>query len=192
MTVTLHRRESTTDYQQVFAASAEPLRWLCYTLTGDEELADRILDAALEQSLKGADHVFRNWMLSWARRLIIKVCIEAVRPSALASATYWHRSPTYVDSLSSDLRRVACISSETLQERLLHLDPLSRFVFVLRAVEGQSRRETALLLNIDDRACESIYIRTAAALNRKEGSPEVCRNAAHSSDALYHLAHAAD
>jgi DNA-directed RNA polymerase specialized sigma24 family protein len=48
--------------------------------------------------------------------------------------------------------------SDALQQRLLHLDPLPRFVFVLRALEGYSRRETALLLEIGDRVCESIFI----------------------------------
>ena len=38
------------------------------------------------------------------------------------------------------------------------MDALSRFVFVLRAVEGYSRRDAALLLNIDDRACEWVYV----------------------------------
>lgn len=34
---------------------------------------------------------------------------------------------------------------------------LARFVFVLRALEGYSRRDTALLLNLDDRTCERLY-----------------------------------
>jgi DNA-directed RNA polymerase specialized sigma24 family protein len=58
-------------------------------------------------------------------------------------------------------------SSETLQQRLLGLDPLPRFVFVLRALEGYSRRETALLLGIGDRTCESIYIQALQALQPK-------------------------
>ena len=57
--------------------------------------------------------------------------------------------------------------SEVLQQRLLHLDPLPRFVFVLRALEGYSRRETALLLGIGDRACESIYIGALEAVQPK-------------------------
>jgi len=68
------------DYRRLFAEAAEPLRELCYMLTSNVELSDKILEAALEQSLKGAETVFRNWMLSWARRLVIKACIEIVRP----------------------------------------------------------------------------------------------------------------
>jgi hypothetical protein len=69
------------DYVRLFADSAEPLRWLCYTLTGNEELSEKVLRAAFEQSLKGADCVFRDWMASWARRLIIQACIALMRPT---------------------------------------------------------------------------------------------------------------
>src|SRR4029078_6385716 len=41
------------DYVRLFADSAEPLRWLCYTLTGNEELSGKVLKAALAQSLQG-------------------------------------------------------------------------------------------------------------------------------------------
>jgi hypothetical protein len=47
---------------------------------------------------------------------------------------------------------------------LLRLDALSRFVFVLRALEGDSRRDTSLLLSIDDRVCEWVYLWAASAL----------------------------
>jgi len=69
-----------SDYRALFVTWSEPLHWLCYTLTGDEELSEKMLEAALEQSLKGADQVFRGWMMSWARRLIIKACIHNVQP----------------------------------------------------------------------------------------------------------------
>jgi DNA-directed RNA polymerase specialized sigma24 family protein len=162
-----HERCTGDDYRRLFAGSAERLGWLCYTLTGNEELSGRVLDAALEQSLKGSDHVFREWMVSWARRLIIRACIETVQPrtAAFAQATY-PLPPLTLDSVNRDhLALILSLPSELLQERLLRLDALSRFVFVLRVFEGYSRRETSLLLNIDDRACEWIYVRAAGALH---------------------------
>jgi hypothetical protein len=48
------------DYVRLFADSSQPLRWLCHTLTGDEALSEKVLNAAFEQSLKGADRVFRD------------------------------------------------------------------------------------------------------------------------------------
>src|SRR5215472_15040333 len=158
------------DYRQLFAGSAEPLRWLCSTLTGDEQLTDTIQDAALAQSLKDAGQVFREWMMSWARRVVIKTCIQTMRPwqSSLAQEAY-QLYPMRLDAIDpGNLARVVNLPREVLQQRLLRLDVLSRFVFVMRALEGYLRRETALLLNIDDRACEWICLRAARNLHQHE------------------------
>ena len=147
------------DYVRLFTDTAEPLRWLCHTLTGDEELSERVLKAAFEQSLKGADCVFRDWMVRWARRLIVQACIALVRPAGSSCEECIclnHREDG--SGTSAQLELALSQPSDALQRRLLHLDPLHRFVFVLRALEGYSRRETALLLEIGDRTCESIFI----------------------------------
>ena len=156
------------DYVRLFADSAEPLRWLCNTLTGDEELSQKVLKAAFEQSLKGADRVFRNWMVSWTRRLIVQACIALVRPTghSLEECVCMH-SREDDSGISDQIELALGQPSDALQHRLLHLDPLPRFAFVLRALEGYSRRETALLLGIGDRACESIFIRALEAVQPK-------------------------
>jgi DNA-directed RNA polymerase specialized sigma24 family protein len=156
------------DYVRLFADSAEPLRWLCYTLTGDGELSDNVLKAAFEQSLKGADCVFREWMVSWVRRLIIQACIALMRPTGFGledCVCLNHRQN--ISGVSDQLELALSQPSDALQQRLLHLDPLPRFIFVLRALEGYSRRETALLLEIGDRACESIFISALEAVQPK-------------------------
>ena len=157
-----------SDYVRLFADSAEPLRWLCNTLTGDEELSEKVLRAAFEQSLKGADCVFRDWMVSWARRLIIQACIALLRPSGSSLEECLclnHREDG--SGISDQLELALSQPSDALQQRLQHLDPLHRFVFVLRALEGYSRRETALLLEIGDRACESIFTSALEAVQPK-------------------------
>ena len=58
-----HNRKCTKDdFRELFTAPADSgtdsLRWLCTTLTGDEVLTDKILSAALQQSLRGSDPVF--------------------------------------------------------------------------------------------------------------------------------------
>lgn len=155
-----------SDFRRVFGSSTSQLHWLCYTLTGSEELARKVLDAALEQSLKGAGSVFREWMVSWARRLVIKVCIVTVRPSSCDVGRDLHSSQwiqfAAVDSEQLDL--ALSLPSDVLQQKLLRLDTLSRFVFVLRALEGYSRRDTALLLDLDDRTCELVYSRGVRAI----------------------------
>jgi DNA-directed RNA polymerase specialized sigma24 family protein len=179
-----------SDYVRLFADSAEPLHWLCYTLTGDEELSERVLNAALEQSLKGANSVFREWMVSWARRLLIKFCAEIVQPwKSSAAADRYPLLPMTLEmvkreGLDAELR----VPSMKLQESLLHLDPLSRFVFVLRAIEGYSRRETSLLLNIDDRICEWTYARAAEAIEEASATQPFYDGMTHGTE--YHLAQA--
>ena len=98
------------DYVRLFADSAEPLRWLCYTLTGDEELSEKVLKAAFEQSLRGADCVFREWMVSWVRRLIIQACIALMRPTGyiLEECVCINSARMAVESLTrSSLRSVS-------------------------------------------------------------------------------------
>jgi DNA-directed RNA polymerase specialized sigma24 family protein len=131
-------------------------------LTSDKNLGEKVLKAALEQCLKGADCVFREWMLSWARRLIIKACAEIMQPGTLVFPEGFYFLPHRLNAL--DLEGALSMSLELLQEKLLKLDPLQRFVFVLRAMEGYSRRDTALLLNIEDRLCEWTYMRAAEAI----------------------------
>ena len=154
------------DYVRLFAGSAEPLRWLCFTLTGDEDLSERVLNAALEQCLKGAERVFRDWMVGWARRLIVKACIATARPTAytLEDCLCPLHQEVCEAAMSDQLELALSQPPDVLQRKLLQLDSLSRFVFVLRAVEGYSRRDTALLLDIGDRTCESLYTRTLQAV----------------------------
>jgi DNA-directed RNA polymerase specialized sigma24 family protein len=149
-------RYTEDDCRAMFASSTEELRWLCYTLTGDQELTGEVLKAAFEQARKGAGQVFREWMLSWTRRLIVKFCIGKVRPAAHINLYAAHYSAVgRVDAEQVDL--ALSLSPAVLQHKLLRMDSLPRFVFVLRALEGYSRRDTALLLDIDDRNCERIY-----------------------------------
>ena len=146
------------EYRELFACSAEELHWLCYTLTGDEELSERALAVGLEQTMEGADRVFREWMASWARRLMIKFCIAVVRPEASITRSLRALPLIALDSVSTNqLEIILSLPAELLQQKLLRLDALSRFVFVLRALEGYSCRDTALLLNLDDRTCDWVY-----------------------------------
>jgi len=153
------------DYRNLFATSAQELRWLCYTLTGDESLSEKAMDAAMEQSLKGANRVFREWMLSWARRLIIRFCIGAVRPAASQNAVF---APLQLKPINTeDVDEILSLPSERLQQELLQIEALPRFVFALRAIEEYSRRDTALLLEIDDRTCQAAYAQAVEALRPK-------------------------
>jgi len=160
-----HDRCTQNDYVRLFADSAEPLGWLCYTLTADPALSEKVLAAAFEQSLKGADRVFRDWMVSWARRIIIQSCISLIQPTgdSMEDCMCLHHKQDKTE-IADQVELALSQPSDVLQQRLLNLDPLTRFVFVLRAIEGYSRRDTALLLGIGDRTCESMFIRALECL----------------------------
>lgn len=164
----INDRCSQQDCRDLFSTAAEELRWLCYTLTGDESMSEKAMDAAMEQSLKGANRVFREWMLSWARRLIIGFCIGAVQPAASLSQGTHRKSHGECTTVEVEaISAILDLPSDRLQKKLLELDPLPRFVFVLRAIEECSRRDAALQLDIDDRTCEFAYYRAVQALRFK-------------------------
>jgi DNA-directed RNA polymerase specialized sigma24 family protein len=164
----INDRCSQQEYRDLFSTAAEELRWLCYTLTGDDSRSEMAMEAAMEQSLKDASRVFREWMLSWARRLIIRFCIGAVRPAAtVTQGVYWPAQSEFTPVDGEEVAAILEQTSDPLQRKLLQLDPLPRFVFVLRAIEEYSRRDTALQLEIDDRTCESVYWQAVQALRPK-------------------------
>jgi len=153
-----------SDCRKIFASSIEELGWLCYTLTGDQKLSDKALQAAMEQSVKGAGQVFREWMLSWTRRLIIKFCITTMRPTVAVTDRHYYISQRFAPIDTEHVELALSLSPDVLQRKLQRLDTLHRFAFVLRAMEGYSRRDTALLLGVDDRTCEWSYAQAVAAI----------------------------
>ena len=172
----ISEKSTAKDCHALFATHADDLSWLCRILTGDQRQAETVLSSALEQSLLDAGQVFRGWMLNWARRLIIKHCIAVVRPAVSQISPRLHsflrHSLPLVELKSADNGRVLELKSlprEVLQDELLRLSALSRFVFVMRAIAGYSRREAALLLNLDDRTCEWIYTRAVMEMSPCEG-----------------------
>ncbi|HEY1271680.1 MAG TPA: sigma factor-like helix-turn-helix DNA-binding protein [Terriglobales bacterium] len=189
--ISSHDRCTESDYRSLFASSRERLRWLCYSLTGDEPLSEKAVDAALEQTLKGAELIFREWMSSWARRLMIKFCIATVRPVATGVASRPCSCQEVELGWFDPAGRDALINlpADALQQKLLRLETLPRFVFVLRAIEGYSRRETALLLGIDDRTCEWAYASAARGLQAEE---EQSWNPALADSTEYWVAQAGD
>lgn len=110
---------------------------------------------ALEASLESAGLVFREWLVKWARRLIVKACIlemsleiqHAARDLALGRAKERLQQGGVLD-------RIPRATPAALQARILTLDALARFVVVLRDLEGYSRRETSLLLGVDETTCD--------------------------------------
>jgi DNA-directed RNA polymerase specialized sigma24 family protein len=142
------------DLRDLIASSAEEFCWLSYTLTGEHARAQISLENAVDQLLNGTHLVFREWINRWARRLIIKSCIVTMREEIQSSAQSVSKSSPFLAPPSSAVLALPEVPLQSLQTFLLRLDPLARFVVVLRMLEKYSRRETALLLGVDERACD--------------------------------------
>lgn len=146
-------RFTAAECRALFMHEAAQLRLLCDVLTADEQRSRSSFDDAARRSMESAAGVFREYMLSWMRRMVIKSCIRVMwteihnlarRFSPLATAAL----PDLVAS------GPACqMTLKRFKSELVCLDALSRFVFVMRVLENYSRRETALLLGIDEITC---------------------------------------
>ena len=141
------------------------MRWLGWALTGDEDLTNSILLAALEQTGLGREAGRHEWLAIWARRLVIKDCVAALRPGISAAE---HRACSIGRPLTNKdrelLTRIVESPSDSLRLSLQELCVLARFAFVLREIEGFSRKQTALVLNVSEEECDRAYLRASLTL----------------------------
>ncbi len=162
--VAQNRRCTAADYRKLFAANSDQFRQLCRMLTCHEQRARTSLEKALDQSLKSASLVFRECMLHWARRLIIKSCIESTKSEIRSAARSFSSSETQQPDVNTMAQPLLMMAPEIVRENLPALDPLSRFVIALRVLEGYSHWETALLLDVDERTCIVAYLWASTAM----------------------------
>jgi DNA-directed RNA polymerase specialized sigma24 family protein len=124
------------EFCRVFAEDENALYLLAYLLTADTSKAERCFVAGLEDSIQG-NRVFKEWVSSWSRRVIIKNAIQMISPALgqLSGAPHVSDSDAFGLNLDESLTGV------------LQLAPLERFVFVMSVLEGYSLQECAILLN---------------------------------------------
>ena len=141
------------------------MRWLGWVLTGDEDLTNSILVAAREQTGLGREPGRHELLANWARRLVIKDCVAALRPWTSPSE---HGASSIGRPLTNKdrelLTRIVESRSDSLRLRLQELCVLARFAFVLRAMEGFSQKQTALVLNISEKQCDRAYLQASLTL----------------------------
>jgi DNA-directed RNA polymerase specialized sigma24 family protein len=127
------------DFQRVFTEDLDGLHQLSLLLTGDPEKAEQCFVAGLEDSVK-AGAPFKEWAHSWAKRVIIKNAIRAVRPHPGATS-----SPVPASS-----------ENRSTMESVPALGDFERFVFVMSVLERYSEQECSVLLG-----CSLQDVRTA-------------------------------
>src|SRR5205823_7263442 len=68
------------EFCRIFSEDENALYLLSYLLTADALKAEQCFVAGLEDSIQG-NPVFKEWVRSWSRRMIIKNAIQMVSPA---------------------------------------------------------------------------------------------------------------
>ena len=130
------------EFCKVFNDHIEHLYTLAFLLTADHSQAEQCVVEALEECLEGAA-IFKEWLLTWSKRAIIKNAIRMISPSP---------SETHVGGISRRSRapilhpdRYAL--GQAIAGAITALQPFDRFVYVLSVLERYSDRECSLLLD---------------------------------------------
>ncbi len=123
------------DFQKIFSENMPGLHLLASLLTADQETAEQVFVAGLEDSING-NPVFRQWARSWSQRAIIKRAIKAVLPSPSDERSLG--KPIHGQTGRADL--------DALVEAVAQLNDFQRFVFVLSVLEDYSNTDCATLL----------------------------------------------
>jgi len=135
------------EFCRIFAEEENALYLLALLLTADASKAEQCFVAGLEDSIQG-NRVFKEWVRSWSRRMIVRNAIQMISPAPgqVNGAPPVSDSGTVTLDLGSDLTAV------------LQLAPLERFVFVMSVLEGYSIQDCSIFLN-----CTRQYIEIAQA-----------------------------
>jgi DNA-directed RNA polymerase specialized sigma24 family protein len=127
------------DFVSVFDRERVGLHSLAQLLTGNSEIAKRCLALAFRECII-SDSVSKGWVLSWARRTVIRNAIRLVKrgqsiPSTCAESD--SGSPAFA-------LETPCVPDGS--EWILGLPECDRLVYVICALERYSTQECALLL----------------------------------------------
>jgi hypothetical protein len=133
------------------ARGASDLYWLGYLLTGDSEQAAQAFSSALEFE-DAANPVFRGFMVSWARKLVVASALATMTAKLRASALRVERSELSDSPQHAGLPPPGWISSRSLggpelERALLAIDVFPRCALLLTIFEKLSIHDAALLLN---------------------------------------------
>jgi DNA-directed RNA polymerase specialized sigma24 family protein len=130
------------DFVEVFECERVGLQRLALLLTADSQAANLCLASAVRECI-AISSVSKEWVLSWARRVIIRNAISLVMG---------HGGQSFVNTNDdADKGLVAFSPDESLgtiagSESILDLPELERFVFVICVLERYSIHDCASLL----------------------------------------------
>jgi DNA-directed RNA polymerase specialized sigma24 family protein len=130
------------------------LYWLAYLLTGDREISANALIEALnvEESVEDSPNsFFREWMSTWARKLVIANALRAIHGPLKASARQrdWQRVEysALQDKIAAGNPFTAGFTRAELERALLAIDMFPRCALLLTVFEQLSLEDAAILLD---------------------------------------------
>jgi hypothetical protein len=120
------------DFCRIFNEDMSSLYLLSLLLTGSHEKAEQCFVGGLDDAL-GRNRVFKEWVRSWSRRVIIQNALRTINPQP-------GQNKISIDNAASRQDERAEIAA------VLRLQPFDRFVFVMSVLEGYSDHDCAILL----------------------------------------------
>jgi hypothetical protein len=149
---------------RTFGRERSELLWLAFLLTGDRASSVEAVAAAMDLDDAG-NPFFRNWMVSWSRKLVIAKALSVVEQDMAESAERTRRRncprPTEAPGRGWSLDPAA--GKAELERALLAIDLFPRCAVVLTVFEKVSEEDAATLLNADRQ-----LLRTAKAIGLAE------------------------
>jgi hypothetical protein len=141
------------DFCRIFTKELDNLYGLLFLLTKDQAKAEKCFVAGLEDCVN-ADHVFKGWALSWARRALVQQAIREIQPHSDQQPPLSRQGAAGAINLVADHpeRQVAI-------DGVLSLKTFERFVFVMFVLERYTEHECSLFLCCSPRDIRNARLR---------------------------------
>lgn len=134
---------------RTFAKEESELLWLAFLLTGDCEISMHVVVNAMD--IDASNPFFRNWMISWSRKLVIAKALSSVdrRMGESVRRARQLPCPTPAEIVNPDWSLDSDTGKTELERALLAIDLFPRCALLLTVFEKVSIDDAASLLNVD-------------------------------------------
>lgn len=161
---------------RTFEEQSSEFYWLAYLLTGNTEQAVQAFTSALEFA-DAPTPVFREFMISWARKLVIASALATVTSTLRASALRFENAEfadmsRHANFSSSHGTNSRDLTKPQLHRALLAIDIFPRCALLLTIFEKLLVKDAALLLNADERLVRRAQASALIDLTRNLGPVE--------------------
>ncbi len=157
------------------------LRRFARGLTGSEEEADDLVQAACERAIQRISQWQPGTRLdSWMFRIMQNLWIDAIRVGKLRGSHLSLVEPEgqQIPGLDGEKATMNRLTLEAVRRGVRRLPPDQRSVLLMVCVEGYSYRETAESLGVPVGTVMSRLSRARLSLNRMVGGPDAAVSAA--------------